>query len=123
MLLQDYNCVLCNANVEESLTHLFLDCPFAAQRWAMINIQISQQLDPFQNLQSFKDQLGVPFFMEIIILMCWEIWKARNDLIFREENPNIPHTEQNFRDEFQLLLLRVKRSYSPPIDQWIANLV
>ena len=70
MFLQDYICVLCNANVDESLNHLFLECPFAVQCWAMINIQISPQLNPFQNLQSFKDQLGVPFFMEIIILLC-----------------------------------------------------
>ena len=111
MILQDYNCVLCNATVEESLNHLFLDCPFAAQCWAMINVQVSQQLNPFQNLQSFKVQLGVPFFIEIIILMCWAIWKARNDLIFRQENPSIPLAKSNFRDEFQLLLLRAKRSY------------
>ena len=29
MALQDFNCVLCNAAVEESLSHLFLECPFA----------------------------------------------------------------------------------------------
>lgn len=33
MALQDYSCVLCNANIEESLTHLFLECPFAIQCW------------------------------------------------------------------------------------------
>lgn len=82
MVLQDYNCVLCNANVEESLFHLLLDCPFASQCWSFINIQVDPNLDPFENLQNCKDQLQVPFLMEIIVLMCWIIWKARNDLIF-----------------------------------------
>jgi hypothetical protein len=29
MELQSYNCVLCLQNIEESLHHLFMDCPFA----------------------------------------------------------------------------------------------
>ena len=61
MTLQDFNCVLCNNGAtEESLTHLFLSCPFATQCWAWLNIQVDPSLDPFQNLQSFKDQLQVP---------------------------------------------------------------
>jgi hypothetical protein len=122
MALQDYNCVLCNASVEESLTHLFLECPFAIQCWSVISVQVDQNIDPFQNLQSFKDQLQVPFFMEIIILMCWMIWKARNDLIFRQIAPNIQMSKQSFKDEFSLLLLRAKKRYFPRINQWIANL-
>lgn len=122
MALQDYNCVLCNVVVEESLAHLFLECPFAIQCWGMINIQIDQQADPFQNLQNFKDQLRVPFFMEIIVLMAWTIWRSRNDLIFRQINPTLQVARQNFRAELQLLLLRAKQSYFPSIEQWIANL-
>jgi hypothetical protein len=123
MILQDYCCILCNANAEESLIHLFLGCPFAIQCWAFINIQVDADLDPFQNLQRFKDQLRVPFFMEIIILMCWSIWKAMNDLIFRQINPSFQLTKQIFLDDLQLLLLRAKRSYSPGLNQWIANLL
>ena len=89
MDLQDFNCVLCSALVEESLVHLFLECLFVIQCWALISVQSSQHPDHFQSLQSLKDQLRVPFFMEIIILMCWTIWRARNDLIFRQVNPNI----------------------------------
>jgi hypothetical protein len=106
MDLQDFNCVLCNAAVEESMPHLFFECPFAIQCWVLIDIQASQHSDHFQSLQNFKDQLRVPFFMEIIILMCWTIWKARNDLIFRQVNPSIQLAKQNLKDEFQLLLLR-----------------
>jgi hypothetical protein len=64
----------------------------------------------------------VLFFMEVIILMCWTIWNARNDKIFWQIDQNLQISKQNFRDEFQLLLLRTKRSYHPGINQWIADL-
>lgn len=57
MTLQDFNCVLCNGNMEESLLHLFLECPFAVQCWAWLNLQISDSTNPFQALQDFKNQL------------------------------------------------------------------
>lgn len=44
MFLQDYNCVLCFGASEESLVHHFLECPFAAQCWAWLQIQLDQSL-------------------------------------------------------------------------------
>jgi hypothetical protein len=38
MFLPDYTCVLCNGSEDESLFHLLLDCPFARDCWAMVNI-------------------------------------------------------------------------------------
>lgn len=122
MHLPCYNCVLCQDSTEESLAHLLLECPFAQQCWGQINIVIDLQADPFQMLQIFKDQLGVPFFMEIVILMSGAIWKSRNDLIFNQVQPSVQQTFLCFKDECKLLLLRAKRAYSPLIDLWIANL-
>ena len=122
MQLPDFTCVLCNTSTEESLSHLLLECQFARQCWATVNVDVDLELDPFQILQSFKSQLGVPFFMEVIILMSWTIWKSRNDFIFRQIQPSIALAKLNFREEFRLLLLRAKRAYSPLIDQWTTNL-
>lgn len=121
--MQDYNCILCNSASEESLVHLFILCPFAVQCWAWLQIQVDHNNDPFLNLQNFKEQLQVPFFMEIIIIMCWAIWKARNDFIFRQINPSLQSTKVFSRDEFQLLSLRTKRSFFPLIEQWLESLV
>jgi hypothetical protein len=123
MALQDFSCVLCNNATEESLLHLFLECPFVAQCWGAINIQIAQYPDPFEFLLSFRNQLGVPFFMEIIILMAWAIWKSTNDLIFRQLQSSFHGAKQFFREEFKLLLLKIKEDYLPLAEQWIANLV
>jgi len=60
--------------------------------------------------------------MEIIILMCWVIWKARNDLIFRQINPLLLNSKEDFRREIRLLKYRTKHIISDSLDQWIANL-
>ena len=43
MELQDYNCVLCNGLIEESLCHLFIHCPFATSCWNWLQVQTDQQ--------------------------------------------------------------------------------
>ena len=83
MVLDDYNCVLSNSTLEESLIHLFLACPFSSSCWATLGLVIQQPADPLGTLVSFKNQLQLPFFMKIIVTMCWAIWTIRNDVIFR----------------------------------------
>ena len=123
MNLQNFNCVLCVGTTEESLLHLFLGCPFAFQCWNRMGIQVDPAVGPFQNLQNLKNQLQVPFFMEIIILMCWTIWNARNDWIFRQVSPNLQLFKSCFREELHLLSLRMKRRNLTQFNQWISNLL
>jgi len=72
MELQNYYCVLCNSNSDESLEHLFISCPFASACWNLLNLHSFAQADPFANLINFKLQLK-EFFMEVVILMCRSI--------------------------------------------------
>lgn len=53
MELQDYNCVLCNNRIEESLLHLMLLCPFSQACWAWLNCHVILQ-DLYRNIESFK---------------------------------------------------------------------
>nr|TKW27614.1 hypothetical protein SEVIR_3G268400v2 [Setaria viridis] len=92
MVLPSYNCVLCQQGVEETLFHLLLECPFAQECWIHLSLFPNTQDEPYTILQSFRDQLHVPFFMEVIILMCWIIWMGRNDLIFKVLNPSVQGT-------------------------------
>ena len=43
MQIDSYDCVHCVNSVEETLEHLFLDCPFALASWDMINVEIQIQ--------------------------------------------------------------------------------
>jgi hypothetical protein len=71
-----------SAQVKETLSHLCIDCPFAQACWNVLHLFI-QPGDPLDILSSFRFQLNVVFFMDIIIIMSWCIWMARNDLILR----------------------------------------
>jgi hypothetical protein len=83
MFLPSYNCVLCEEAIEETVDHLFLHCELAKECWSLVGLVVPQSQDPFQILEEFRIRLNVPFFMEVIIIMCWSIWTVRNNLIFR----------------------------------------
>jgi len=61
MALPSYFCVCFNLSVEESLTHLFLHCPFAQGCWSTIGLNVEQS-NPFTTLDILRNQLNVPFF-------------------------------------------------------------
>jgi hypothetical protein len=52
---------------------LFIHYPFAHACWALLNLQIEIYDNPFQVLESLE-QLMLPFFMEVIILMSYSIF-------------------------------------------------
>ena len=56
--------------------HLFLHCQFARSCWNLVGIQVPNELEPLEALESFKSQLRFSFFIEIIVLMCWSIWSS-----------------------------------------------
>jgi hypothetical protein len=59
----------------------FVRCPFGQWCWSLLHLLIPSG-DPFDVLVSLCDELHVPFFMGIIIIMTLSIWMASNDLIF-----------------------------------------
>jgi hypothetical protein len=36
-----------------------------------------------------RRDINKPFAMEIIIVMCWSIWKERNTWLFNNEDPSV----------------------------------
>lgn len=105
--------VLCTQPTEETLEHLFLKCDFAQACWLSLNLSVDTEVEPFVTLECFKQQLGVPFYMEIIILMSWSIWVARNDHTFQGILPSISNCWVFFKKEFALVIHRAKKKYFP----------
>jgi hypothetical protein len=101
-------------NTEETLLHLLVGCPFVVDGWNSLNLFISAHVDLLQVLDSFKNQLRVSFFMEIIITMCWSIWTIQNDVIFRNITTSVQRCKSIFKEE-----LRAKGKYQPHLDLWI----
>jgi hypothetical protein len=119
MVLDDYTCVMCTTNVDEDLLHMLFHCPFAAACWYSLQCIVPATDDLETILEALKVQIRRPFFMEIIVTMCWSIWMMRNDLIFRNVAHSVQRCKVVFRQEFALVVLRAKASYQPGIDQWI----
>ncbi|XP_062021273.1 uncharacterized protein LOC133737793 [Rosa rugosa] len=75
---------------DEDLNHLFFSCPFAANVWRSAAITNTD----FQNFEEWflswfrKDYQKST--TENLLLLCWKIWKARNNLIFRH-SPSLPN--------------------------------
>ncbi|EES18608.2 hypothetical protein SORBI_3009G220900 [Sorghum bicolor] len=122
MDLENYNCVLCSEQTEESIEHLFISCQFASEAWQSINLSVNSGMQPLQNLEFLRAQINQSFFMEIIILFCWAIWMSRNNYVFRDIPPSVQGCKTIFRAEFLWLLCRVKSKYFPRIQEWIDNL-
>lgn len=123
MALDSYHCALCNQLTEETAYHLFVDCAFAKMCWDIIGIDISSDT-PFPELVSLmRVQLNSSFFMEAVILMCWTIWTARNDLIFRGEGRNRADWSRIFFKELNLLQHRLKPGQEQQFNSWIQSLV
>jgi hypothetical protein len=78
--------------------------------------------DPFQIIQSFKSHLNVAFFMDVLIIMSWTIWMARNDLIFKGINPTLHAAQERFK-EFALVILRAKESNKPHMHLWLQSIM
>nr|TKW33516.1 hypothetical protein SEVIR_2G241600v2 [Setaria viridis] len=119
MVLPSYACVLCPHGSDETLFHLLLQCPFAQECWIKLGLFPDLQQDPFSIMASFKTQLQVPFFMEIIIIMCWCIWMSRNGFIFKGLQPHIEGALSHFTEIFTLVKHRVKEAWHQPMFEWL----
>jgi hypothetical protein len=123
MYLPDYNYVLCHLNIEESLHHLFLECPFAMSCWNMLSLAQLIQGNLLNTIPLFKNQIHRPFFMEIIAAMFWGIWSVLNDVIFRNQNHSLQAFKLVFKQELAWIKLRAKRDLSLQLQLWLDNFV
>jgi hypothetical protein len=98
----NYNCVLCNSNVEETAFHLFFSCTFSRACWQHLGIQWNFASDFFQMLIQAKQQFSNPYFMEIFIIAAWQIWKQRNNFIFDRGRPSLDSWKSSFTEEARL---------------------
>lgn len=110
MALESYNCEICLMHVEETVDHLFWHCPFAQQCWGLLNLATIQEDGVFENVLAIKEQMQNQFFMIAVILMSWTIWKARNEIIFNNNQLGIQECKGYFLKEVKLVSLRVKAS-------------
>jgi hypothetical protein len=63
-------------------------------------------------IDRLKVAINKPFFLEIIILVCWAIWCSHNDLILKGLNPSVFKCRKIFKSEMALVLHKhIMKSY------------
>jgi hypothetical protein len=101
---ENYNCILCNMNVEETAFHLFFACPFRQHCWQQLGMQWNLGLEFFQMMMLAKHEFPIAF-METFIIGAWQICKQRNNFIFNQGNSSFGAWKRNFIDEAHLQAL------------------
>jgi hypothetical protein len=118
----DYSCVLCTSGLEELTYHLIFQCPFAERCWNLLNIHWDHNLGFFDTFQKAKSEWQLRYFMETFAIAAWEIWKIRNNKIFRGEPPFLAW-KINFATSIKLQIYRLKLDDRRPVLAWLESLV
>ncbi|RCV19912.1 hypothetical protein SETIT_4G014400v2 [Setaria italica] len=110
MELDSYTYELCNLQRRETTNLLFFRCSFAKACWNSIGVTYISTRTHWNIINQIKNKLGVPFYMEIVILMAWSIWTTRNSWMFNSVDPSPLICKEKFSSEFSYLLLRARPS-------------
>lgn len=118
-LEEGYNCVLCQNSMEETIEHLFFDCPSAISRWFALGIIWEENANIHEKLYIAKQGFMQPFFMEIFMIGPWCLWNERNNFIFNGKVPNFTSWKSAFKNEVTAHLFRIKQSLHQSILLWL----
>jgi len=117
-IVDDAVCDLCSAS-PETATHLIFECPVASTFWRTVGIQV-----PAGFCVDFLHQLPHPahvpgeHFETLVLLCCWQIWKRRNGIIFRQEDMSLQQLVAGCRSEARVWAVRLPRKDVAVGDQW-----
>jgi hypothetical protein len=121
-LKEGYNCVLCQDQVEETIEHLFFDCPTTTSRWFALGLTWEEGGNVHEKLINARGTFPYPFFMEIFMIGAWCIWNERNALIFDGKLPSLGTWKAFFKKEVYEHLYKIKQSLHSSIRQWLEAL-
>jgi hypothetical protein len=115
----DDHCVLCPTGTEEDLDHLFFDCPFAKRCWEKIGMYWITSLSLYPRIAHARQQQNIPFFMEVVTIAAWEIWKIRNERVFNNGQVNVNIWFANFKNQCILQSVRFKEDLRSAFCFWL----
>ena len=87
--------------------------------WNLLHLQVPLQATILEIIDSLAAQLHTPIFMNILILLCWTIWCARNGAIFENQSASLPNYKVFFKKEITLLLHLVKHKQQERLEERI----
>ena len=109
-ILQNADRDICGAP-EETADHIMSGCPFARSFWRHIGWH-ADAIAPVDELWKSTPALRHvpgPAVISLILLCCWELWKHRNDVVFRGLAPNLNRIMAACKEEIALWCCRLPR--------------
>lgn len=94
---------MCMPGVLEDMVHLFFGCPYAKVCCNFIGINWDEE--------TAYINFNKPFFVEVVGTACWQISTGRNTLIFDNIHSSFNNQKYAFREDFTLLMQRVKEDW------------
>ena len=119
LTLVEARCPVCEGSVETP-NHLFFECTFAQSFWAEVGLRVPVDADVCQ-LHSYPSLLAVPATTgsTFLLLCCWELWKHRNAVVFREQRPSLPLLIGACRREARLWSNRLPLALKSDLQSWL----
>jgi hypothetical protein len=119
--LQSYDCVCINCPLEETLEHLFWNCPFAEICWDFICPSRRNDLQFLEGIVDIKEKLQLPFAMDIIMLAAWGIWIVRNNKIFGNISATFQSWKAIYLQEIRLISYIMKKKHARSFKEWLQS--
>ena len=85
----NFNCVLCNDNLEEKAFHVFFSCPFQQILLAKNRHRMEGKPTFLSDVEESPIGFSALVLHDVQNIAAWHIWKQRNNLIFEGRRPTI----------------------------------
>ena len=121
-IVPDDRCEVCGESTETT-AHILLQCEFAARFWEELGMDISSSDTDSVLLRISRPQaMPEKHFSTFILLCCWELWKRRNNVVFRGERATIQETLRACRADVELWKHRLRQEDRWVVAAWCARL-
>ena len=118
----NYACMFCQNPPEETVEHLFFNCPFSQRCWDVVGMTWPIDDNRLALLGGGRDNWRQPLFMDIFLLAAWSLWMERNNQHFR----GIQHSHgawlARFKHLLELLTHNCREDLHPFLSNYIVNL-
>ena len=86
-----------------------------------IHIQWDLSLDIHNRIMQARQASPHSFFMEMVLIAAWEIWKLRNAIIFDGARCSLSLWTVRFKDQIKLQSLRFSHEKEALVDSWLST--
>ncbi|KAF8696962.1 hypothetical protein HU200_036607 [Digitaria exilis] len=101
----------------ETIAHIFISCPRAQGVWARLGINVGVEICHYPWLAGLELQLPRATHLDVITLILWHIWKARNAVIFDQHTMTLQMVLRRILNDMDSWKTRYKQ-YDQEWEAW-----